>query len=83
MQLLRIRDVLAATGYRSPTSIYAAVKSGLMTCPVPIGARGTGWPQDEVQAVLQARVAGFGDEQIRALVQSLHAKRLERVQEAV
>ena len=80
--LLRIRDVLTATGYRSPTTIYTAIKGGLFPRPVNMGARAASWPQDEVQAVLQARIAGLGDEQVRQLVQQLHAKRLERVQEA-
>ena len=55
------------------------VKDGLLTKPVSIGARSVGWPRGEIQAVLEARIAGCTDEQIRALVDRLHAQRQERV----
>ncbi|MGX5649594.1 helix-turn-helix transcriptional regulator [Hydrogenophaga borbori] len=71
--------VKAETGHRSHASIYNAIRAGLFTNPVPIGQRAVGWPDDEVKAINAARVAGASDEQIRALVKQLHAKRVEKL----
>lgn len=73
--ILRIDDVKAATGVCSHTSIYAAVKDGTFPQAVPLGLRSVGWPSDEVQAVTAARIAGAADDELRALVQQLHAAR--------
>jgi len=70
-------EVKAETGVRSHVSIYTAIKDGLFTKPVPIGQRSVGWPDTEVQALNQARIAGYSDAKIRDLVDRLHAKRTE------
>ncbi len=80
MAILRICGVTANTGYRSKTSVYNAVQAGLLTKPVAIGMRSVGWPDYEVEAVTAARVAGLTDDAIRALVNKLHAQRVERFQ---
>ena len=79
IEILRLPASMSAFGYRSHASVYGNVKDGLLTKPVSIGARSVGWPRGEVQAVLEARIAGCTDEQIRALVDRLHAQRQERV----
>ena len=76
MAILRMPAVKAATGHRSHASIYQAIRNGLFTKQVQIGQRAVGWPSDEVQAVVNARVAGHSEGQIKALVQSLHASRV-------
>lgn len=73
----RMPAVKAKTGYTSSTSIYNNVRAGLFTKPVPIGVRSVGWPEDEVDAINAARIAGKNDDEIRALVTRLHAKRVE------
>lgn len=73
--ILRIADVKAATGVCSHATIYAHVKAGLFPDSIPLGARAVGWPADEVQAVVAARVAGVDDAGLRLLVQQLHAAR--------
>lgn len=78
MAIWRIETCRAAAGYRSSTSIRNLIREGLWTDPVPIGERSVGWPSDEVEAINTARVAGASADQIRALVQRLHAKRAER-----
>ncbi len=78
MAILRIDGVTARTGHRSKTSIYAAIKAGLFTKPVPIGQRTVGWPDFEVEAVNTARIAGQPESAIRALVDKLHTQRAER-----
>jgi prophage regulatory protein len=79
MAILRMTAVKAETGHRSHASIYNAIKAGLFTKPVPIGERAVGWPDDEVQAICLARIAGSTNEEIRSLVDALHAKRAERL----
>lgn len=78
MSILRMPAVKAETGHRSHASIYNAIREGLFTKPVRIGARAVGWPSSEVQAIVSARIAGKSAIQIRALVSQLEAARKRR-----
>lgn len=75
MSILRLPAVKAKAGHRSHASIYNAIRDGLFTKPVRIGARAVGWPSEEVEIIIAARVAGTLDDEIRNLVDVLHAKR--------
>jgi prophage regulatory protein len=75
MAIWRIETCKAEAGYRSNASIYNLIREGLWTKPVPIGQRSVGWPDDEVRALNVARIAGKTDEEIRELVDRLHARR--------
>ncbi len=75
VSIWRIDAVKAATGYRSHASIYTAIREGLFTKPVLMGPRAVGWPSDEVQAIISARIAGKTVPEIRELVSQLHQKR--------
>ena len=77
MNIWRLETCKAATGYRSTASIYQLIKKGLWPKPVNINVRSVGWPSDEVIAINAARIAGRTDDQIRELVERLHAKRIE------
>jgi prophage regulatory protein len=77
MTILRMPAVMAEMGHRSQASIYTAIRAGLFTRGVAIGQRSKGWPDYEVSAINKARIAGQTDEQIKALVNRLHAKRAE------
>lgn len=77
MPIIRVPSVKAEMGFSSSTSVYNAVNAGLLTKPVLIGLRAVGWPLEEVQAIVAARIAGCTDDQIRDLVMALHAKRAE------
>ncbi len=77
MSILRMPAVKVETGHRSHASIYNAVRTGLFTRPVLIGQRAVGWPSQEVQAIVAARIAGKTEDEIRTLVSQLHAKRVE------
>ena len=76
MSILRMQSVKAETGDRSHASIYSKVHAGLFTVPVQIGQRSVGWPDTEVAAINAARIRGDSDDQIRALVNKLHAARM-------
>lgn len=75
MHILRLPDVLAVTGHRSHNSIYSAIRAGLFTKQVQIGQRSVGWPAGEVEAINAARISGYCEEEIRALVAHLHHQR--------
>lgn len=77
MAIWRIERCKLEAGYRSHASIYGLIRNGLWTQPVKIGERSSGWPEDEVRAINAARIAGASDDQIRKLVNQLHAKRTE------
>ena len=77
MKILRLPSVKAEMGHRSDASIYNAIRDGLFPVGVKIGQRAKGWPSDEVEAVIAARIAGKSDDELKALVNRLHAKRLE------
>lgn len=79
MAIDRIPAVKAKSGWRSHASIYNAIKAGLWTKQVSIGQRSVGWPDNEVDALCAARIAGLSDDQIRELVNTLHSKRAERL----
>lgn len=75
MRILRMCAVKEATGHRSHATIYNAIRAGLWTKAVFIGPKSVGWPSEEVTAIMAARVAGKSVDEIKALVDRLHAKR--------
>lgn len=72
--ILRTPEILKRRG-RSRSSHYADIKNGLYVKPVQIGLRAVGIPEDEVDALNAARIAGKTDDEIRALVLKLEAAR--------
>ena len=72
--ILRLPAVLKRRG-RSRSSHYSDIENGLYVKPVQIGLRAVGTPEDEVDALNAARIAGKSDEEIRALVLKLEAAR--------
>jgi prophage regulatory protein len=77
MAIWRIETCKEHSGYRSTASIYNNIRDGLWTKAVPIGIRSVGWPSDEIEAICKHRIAGANEEQIRELVNRLHAKRAD------
>ena len=73
--LLRRPTVQQLTG-DSRTTIYRKIQRKLLTEPVQIGGGRVAWPQSEIVAINQARIAGKSEEQIMALVVELYAMRL-------
>jgi len=72
--MLRLPAILKRRG-RSRSSHYADIKAGLFVKPVLIGLRATGTPDNEVDALNAARIAGKSEDEIRALVLKLEAAR--------
>lgn len=72
--ILRLPAVRAASGYPRST-LYLRVSQGLWTKAVRLGPRCVGWPEREVEAILQATIAGKSDAEIRKLVVRLESGR--------
>jgi len=73
--LFRRPVVEQATGFTRST-IYRRIKQGLFTKPVSIGGDRVAWPANEVQAIINARIAGKTEEEIKALVIELEKARV-------
>ena len=72
--MLRRPVVEQATGEKRST-IYRKIKLGLFPKPVQIGGARVAWPANEVQAIINARIAGKTDDEIKLLVEKLEAAR--------
>lgn len=72
--IYRVPATLQARGI-GRTQHYADIAAGLFTKPVKIGRRMSGWPDSEVAALNQARIAGKSDAEIKALVRRLELAR--------
>lgn len=75
-QLIRRSEVINLTG-RSKSSLQLDEKAGLMPTPISIGERAVAYIKHEVEAVIQARIAGKSNEEIKVLVAELIAQRQE------
>ena len=74
--LLRLEKVLDHTG-ESRSKLYSNIQQGLFVKPVSLsGGYAVAWPADEVEALINARIAGKSDDEIKALVKTLHQARL-------
>jgi len=73
--LLRRPIVQQATG-DSRSTIYRKIQKGLFTRPIEIGGDRVAWPQNEVEAINKARIAGKSDAEIKQLVVELELARV-------
>ncbi len=72
--ILRLPVVLRKRG-RSRSAHYLDIQQGLFTRPVQIGLRAVGWPDNEVDSLNEARIAGKSEVEIRELVAKLEVAR--------
>jgi len=75
-QVLRLPAVMQMTGL-GKTSIYARIADGLFPKSIPVGSRAVVWPIVEVEAINRAYIAGKTNDEVKALVRKLEAKRKE------
>jgi prophage regulatory protein len=76
--LSRFPAVAAQTGVKKST-LYAHMDQGLFPRPVKLGARFAAWPSTEVDAIINARIAGKSPDQIKLLVVELMDARKSRI----
>jgi len=67
MRMLRIHEVCRVTGLGRST-VWSYVNKGLLPPQVKIGSKAVGWPSMEIDRVVQARIAGLPDNDIKNLV---------------
>jgi prophage regulatory protein len=77
--ILRLPDVIKELRL-SRSCVYRHVSEGLLPKPIRLGHRAVGWLLAEVTAVLDARIAGQDDKQIKALVRRLTEQRQNNVE---
>jgi prophage regulatory protein len=73
-RIVRIKQIKDQTGL-PPSTVYDQIRRQLFTKPVKLGERVSGWPESEVNQIIEARISGQTDEQVKELVRKLHAKR--------
>ena len=72
---LRMDEIMRIGGFKTKQTVYNWIKDGIWPRQIKWGARAVRWPSNEVYSVCRARNAGKSTEEIRALVQQLHAAR--------
>lgn len=72
--LLRIKKVVERTGVPT-SSTYHQIKQGTFVPPIKLGERISAWRSSEVEAIVNARIRGESDAQIKELVKTLVAAR--------
>ncbi len=80
IELIRRAEVLRLT-QRSKSSLYLDEQNGVFCPSVSIGNRAQAYLKHEVEAVIQARIEGKSEQQIKALVQELINQRTKSAQE--
>ncbi len=76
--ILRLSQVTALVGL-SRSSIYNQITNKTFPPQISLGGRSAGWVRQEVDTVLQARIAGYTEPQLQELVNDLVAKRRTKV----
>jgi prophage regulatory protein len=54
---------------RSRSSIYSDMERGVFPKPIKLGLRSVGWLTSEVDTIIEARIAGLDEDEIRDLVE--------------
>jgi prophage regulatory protein len=80
--IIRLPRVMDRTGRRR-SAVYDDIARGVITRPVACGRRAVGWPSDEIDIIVGARIAGRTEDEIRAIVDRLHAARQVGIDAAV
>ena len=76
--LLRMPQLVELLGI-CRSSIYTQIEQGLLTKQISIGARAIALPRFEVLKIIEARMRGDSEAEIRELVKQLHRNRSQIV----
>lgn len=82
IKILRLPAVLERLGM-GETSYRNFMADGLVPKLIPIAARAVGIPEHELNQVIRARIAGLPDDEIRKLVERIHAERARAAAEMI
>ena len=72
--ILRLKTLCQVMGLARST-IYLRIKQGLLIKPFSLGGKAVGWPTDEIQQIITARIAGCSDKEIAELVKKIESAR--------
>ena len=72
--LLPTKEVLRRTGF-SRTTLYSKIKGGLFICPVKLGERNIGWPEQEVETLLRFIISEPSNIELEGFVTRVHVGR--------
>ena len=73
-RLLRLPKVLDIVGDGRST-LYARIADGVFPAGINLGPRMRAWPENEVDAIVAARIRGVSHSELRELVKQLHEAR--------
>ena len=82
IKILRLPAALERLGM-GETSYRTAMADGLMPKLIPLGTRAVGIPEHELNQVIRARIAALPDDEIRKLVERIHADRARAAAELI
>lgn len=82
IKILRLPAALDRLGM-GETSYRTAMADGLVPKFITLGARAVGIPEHELNQVIRARIAGLPDDDIRKLVERIHADRARAAAELI
>ena len=74
---IRLPDLKNILGL-SRSSIYNQIALGLLPKPINIAKRAVGWPNFEIQQILDAKIDGESQSHIKEIVEGFHKKRPNR-----
>jgi prophage regulatory protein len=74
-RVYRMPEQKKALGGVSESTVYAHIAQGLLCKPISLGPRAVGFVIAETDAIIDARIAGKTEDQIKALVCRLMAAR--------
>jgi predicted DNA-binding transcriptional regulator AlpA len=74
IKLITRPEVLAKLRIKN-TALWDRVKCGTITPPMDFGGNSKLYAENEIDAIIMARSAGYNDEQIKTLVTQLVSKR--------
>lgn len=82
IKILRLPAALERLGM-GETSYRTAMADGLLPKLITLGVRAVGIPEHELNQVIRARIAGLPDDEIRKLVEHIHAERARAAAEMI
>ncbi len=82
IKLLRWPEALGRLGI-SESSYRNGIADGTLPKPIQLSARAVGIPENELNQVIHARIAGLPAEAIRKIVERIHADRARTAAELI
>lgn len=73
-RIIRRPEVLNKMGW-SKSTLYNRLNNGLFPPPISLGARSVGFVESDCDKAVQAMIAGYSEQQLKALVQKIVSQR--------